>query len=179
MPEHVLLVIKKSPLFVSLGNFFHTHFFQNYLYLFPFSLSPLSLSLSHTQADHLNKTRFYIHSRQGFLPKCVPLFFLPPRFFLYTDQWRKHRKIWGLWGDRWTRCRGKLSKWCCKEMTFTGRKERIFTKVKGIPLFLFDFFHAGSFIFKSRQRSCILDIPDSSFLDLLLCLLSCLLVVLF
>lgn len=26
-----------------------------------------------------------------------------------------------------------------KGMAFTGRKERIFTKVKGIPLFLFDF----------------------------------------
>lgn len=83
--------------------------------------------------------------------------------FLYTDQWWKHKKIWSLWGDRWTRCRGKLSKWCCEGMAFTGKREHISAKVRGIFLFLLDFSKAGNFNFMRRLRSCILGVPDNSF----------------
>lgn len=48
-------------------------------------------------------------------------------------------------------------------MAFTGKREHIFAKVRGIFLFLLDFSKAGNFTFKRRLRSCILDVPGNSF----------------
>lgn len=151
MPEHVLLAIKKF--FICLSGEFLSHSLLKKLSLF------VSF-LSHTQPDQLNKTEFYIHSRQGFLPKFVPPFSPPTHFLIYRTV-MKTQKIWGLWGDRWTRYRGKYYKWCCEGMAFTGKREHISAKVRGIFLFLFHFSKARHFNFMRRLRSWVLDVPEN------------------
>lgn len=83
MPEHVLLAIKKF--FICLSGEFLSHSLLKGLSLF------VSL-LSHTQPDHLNKTEFCIHSRQGFLPKSVPPFSPPTHFLIYRPAMKTQKK---------------------------------------------------------------------------------------
>lgn len=121
MPEHVLLAIKKF--FICLSGEFLSHSLLKKLSLF------VSL-LSHTQPDQLNKTEFYIHSRQGFLPKSVPPF-SPPTHIQTSDENTKKSEAYEVTDEQDVEANypnGAVKKWLllAKGNIFLQRLEEFF-----------------------------------------------------